>query len=335
MALPTTTYDTATVLNPSSALTDFTLMVDLQRMTSDWWAAVDTTKARRGRAFKDDGVTELACDWIDFDSVARTGWLRVKWSGTLATSGTQILRVYPPNTANSVQISSSTYGSDNAYDADWLVYIPDARSVDRTANGNDGTAGVDVSSAVGKVGEATSFPGISGTGNVIVGDIYDPPDVSVSLWVKPDALYSGNRYLFSKNHLEMYMSNQSSFWTATTFTGITHTLDTWQHRVGTFDDATRTRNVYHNGTNEGSTSSLAALIPNNDDLRIGSDENGGKEYLGLINEFQVHQTARPSAWVSHEYDQTNDQSAFWGTWNFSGEASATTTSRSRDRSRTR
>lgn len=123
MALPATTYDTATLVNPSSSLTDFALVVDLSRMSAAWWAAVDTTDGTKGRAAKDSGPTELACDWLDFDSVNETGWLRVKWSGTLASSGTQTLRVYPPQAANASVSASDTYGSNNAYNANYELIV--------------------------------------------------------------------------------------------------------------------------------------------------------------------------------------------------------------------
>jgi hypothetical protein len=35
---------------------------------------------------------------------------------------------------------------------------------------------------------------------------------------------------------------------------------------------------------------------------------------GRIGEVQLHTTGRPDAWIEHEYDQTNSQNAFFGTW---------------------
>src|SRR6056297_96504 len=93
-------YATATVTNPSSALTDFTLIIDLSTLPQDWWDAVTSSDGTKGRASKGDGTTELACDWIDFDDTAETGLLRVLWSGTLASTGTQEVRIYPPLSGN-------------------------------------------------------------------------------------------------------------------------------------------------------------------------------------------------------------------------------------------
>lgn len=144
MAVPASGYDIATITNPGSALTDFTLMIDLSRMTTDFKTNWNSSDGGRGRASKNDGTTELACDFIDIDHTAKTGWLRVKWSGTLASTGTQKIRIFPPNTANTLYASADTYGSDNAYDAGWEGYYPvfgDTGTIltDRTSHGEDGS----------------------------------------------------------------------------------------------------------------------------------------------------------------------------------------------------
>src|SRR6056297_1214654 len=128
----------ATVTNPTSALTDFTLIVDLSTMPASWWSAVSTSDGTRGRVYKGDGTTRLACDWIDFDDTAETGLLRVLWSGTLASTGTQELWIEPPVSGNDAVAADNTYGSDNAYDDDWEGYWPDGGGSDRTENNNDG-----------------------------------------------------------------------------------------------------------------------------------------------------------------------------------------------------
>src|SRR6056297_1287987 len=128
----------ATVTNPTSALTDFTLIVDLSTMPASWWSAVSTSDGTRGRVYKGDGTTRLACDWIDFDDTAETGLLRVLWSGTLASSGTQQLWIEPPVSGNATVAADNTYGSDNAYKSSIEAYYPlQSDGNDRTSNGHD------------------------------------------------------------------------------------------------------------------------------------------------------------------------------------------------------
>ena len=75
MTLPATMYSKNTIPNPTSALTNFSVMIDLANMGADWWTANGTeADGTKGRAAKDDG-TELATDWIDFDHAAETGWV--------------------------------------------------------------------------------------------------------------------------------------------------------------------------------------------------------------------------------------------------------------------
>lgn len=131
-------YAVAIITNPGSALTDFPLLVDLSDMPSEWWSAVDTSTGAKGRAAKDDGTTELATDWIDFDNGAETGMVRVLWSSTLAASGTLKIRIYPPLAANSTYAANDTYGSDNAYPSTIEGYWPlSGDANDRTVNGLD------------------------------------------------------------------------------------------------------------------------------------------------------------------------------------------------------
>ena len=204
MALPSTTYDTATVLNPSGALTDFTLMVDLSRMSSAWWSFAESTNARRGRAAKDDG-TELACDWIDYDHTGQTGWLRVKWSGTLATTGTQILRVYPPVAANSVQLSNAAFGSDNAYDADWRWYTPGHDLVNRIDSGESMVQDASATSSISTDGKTSGSLYYDGVGSSSLAyaeyaygsDLNTAADVTLMAWTKlTSKVASENSYPF-------------------------------------------------------------------------------------------------------------------------------------------
>jgi len=353
MALPTTTYDTATVLNPSSALTNFTLMVDLSRMSAAWWAAVDTTQGRRGRAAKDDG-TELACDWIDFDSVAETGWLRVKWSGTLASSGTQVLRVYPPNTANSVQISSSTYGKDNAYKASAEGYWPMmADADDRTVNGRDFilTAGVVPGGGSTNAGPSASFDGV-GYGQNNDNPFENAAERTLMIWGKPVTGFATGDGLFN---IGLPYGSGGQRWTFTTSGGTpaavrievggggytsskTTPLDEWNffgvslsdggdlsgHKIYKNDEAPETAT---------GTTTINTLITNN--LYIGLSYLTTKGWVGDLQHAMLYSEELPEAWIDHEYAQTSGQAAFWGTWANTAGASATTTSRSRDRSRTR
>ena len=195
-------YDLATTTNPSGALTDFSLIIDLSTMSASWWAANDSADGTKGRAFKGDGVTELATDWIDFNNSGETGWLRVKYSGTLASSGVQKICIYPPLAANASYAAGDTYGSDNAYRSIWDGYWYDG-GTDRTSYGVDGSAqgGVSIGgAATTKVGKATDFDGADDFASIADSDQHslDAGGNTWMFWANIPASLSGARAIFAK-----------------------------------------------------------------------------------------------------------------------------------------
>jgi hypothetical protein len=328
MALPSSTYDTATLVNPGSSLTDFTLIVDLSRMSAAWWSAVDTTDGTKGRAAKDSGPTELACDWIDFDDSAETGLLRVKWSGTLASSGTQTLRIYPPQSGNASVAASDTYGSDNAYDSDWAAYWPLHDANDRTSNGYDLTAsgGVTVGGATGKLGAATDFDGSDDRLDYTAGAPVDSDDSLFIAWANPDA--TNQRALIYQddtgtNGTIYRRLMHSSFMLGNVNDGAGSSTTTWNFNVGVsastwymaaYQMNTSTSRYVFANDNQGGHDTTSVTVTGTDRIGIGGAIWGGSYFDGQMQHVQVHASARSADWIEYEYDQTNDQATFWGTW---------------------
>lgn len=333
MAIPTGGYDSATISNPSSALTDFSLLVDLSEMSSDWWDEVDTSDGTRGRASKSDGTTELACDWIDFDNTGETGLLRVLFSGSLASSGTQTIRIYPPNTDNAAVAASATYGSDNAYDDGWDGYWPNGGGSDRTSNGRDGTAGggVTVGGATGQLGDATEFDGTDDNIDLGAGWLSDYDDLLVLVWVKPDSADDGERAYVASWASGNFLLEQNS----TDFTGVIDDnayriasggtpTTSWQSVGLRFDSVDV--DVYHNATAVANQTSNSDMWPLTSNIRIGSSNNSDKYFDGLLQEVQIHSDSRSADWIEHEYDQVDDNATFWGTWTWTSGSTGVTIS---------
>lgn len=343
MSLPNTTYDTATILNPSSDLTDFTLLIDLSRMSSEWWAAVNTSDATKGRAAKND-MTELATDWIDFDDTGETGWLRVKWSGTLSSSGTQILRVYPPVSTNSSYSSSDTYGSDNAYSSNFLIYYPDAGGGDRTANGNDALSyvgGITAGGTAGKTGSATEWDGSDDS-------IYIPKllsgatAVTIMVWINVQTTgdsgilwvgtHAGGRPFGFWHDYEPHPTNDRLAYLITnslgTQTGPGTTLysngnvsrNVWNHVCITFnasDSPSPSVRLYINGAHDKTdfhSSAITEIATTTLDHGLGSVGPSGNLMDGSMCEFFLSSSPIHDDYINLEYEQGNDQSNFWGTW---------------------
>jgi hypothetical protein len=334
MALPSTGYDTATVTNPGSALTDFTLMVDLSKASASWWAVVDTADGTKGRAAKSDG-TELATDWIAFDNSAKTGWLRVKWTGTLAASGSQVLRIYPPNTANSSNAANATYGSDNAYDVSWKGYWPLHDQYDRTSNSNDLTAAGGVSiggSSSGPFGASTDFDGTddyayNSSGPTIANSGTRP--VTIILWCQwhetdtgGSAFSIGNGDAMNRCQAHLGYAG-SAYWDypgqnttdRATYNAVKNTGD-WVHFALT-GDTTAGLEIFEGSVSKATDASVSAPSADKVGVWIGAwptGGSGGNYHDGAIAGFQVHGAVRSADWIAEEYAQTNANATFWGTW---------------------
>lgn len=328
MALPASTYDTATLTNPSSSLTDFTLIIDLSRMSAAWWSAVDTTDGTKGRAAKDSGPTELACDWIDFDSVNETGLLRVKWSGTLANTGTQVIRVYPPQSGNASVAASDTYGSDNAYDSNWAAYWPLHDANDRTSNGYNLTAqgSVTLGGVTGKLGAATDFDGTNDRLDYTSGAITSAGSAATWMaWIEPDANDSTRSIIYQRDSsgspyerltilATYFRSNEYDGSSSVGAINLSSTVDVNSWQFVAFERASSTdRRVWKND-NRGNSKTTDITATGIDSTYIGGASYGGEYIDGALNHVQMHSTNRPVDWIEYEYDQVNDQASFLGTW---------------------
>jgi hypothetical protein len=336
MALPSTTYDTATVLNPSGALTDFTLMVDLSRMSSAWWAAAENIDATNGRAAKDDG-TELACDWIDYThgSPVGSGWLRVKWSGTLATSGTQVLRIYPPVTGNGTVAAGDALGSNNAYDSAWAGYWPLSSDYnDRTANANNGSVNVgdgllsagDTSSPAGPVtmfrGPGADYISVAGveafeatTDKMTAFALarIDWPGTSAQSWEGILNRRDSYSIQFSGSGTNVYFRTDDGVYSNNLESGAAGHFDGAFHSYAITYEVAEKR-VVLDGVQAGIAAGPHGMGAQSRTFQIGRPWIGGNMWEGPIGHVHVHNDARSNSWIEQEDDQLMGQAAFFGTW---------------------
>ena len=332
MALPNTGFATQSV-TAGGALTDFTLIVDLSDMPADWWTENDTADGTKGRAAKDD-ETELATDWISFDNGASTGWLRVKWSGTLSAVTANTLRIYPPVAANSSNAASATYGSDNAYDSSWAMYLPLDEAVnndvdgyvDRTSNGNHGQ-GVSMgeTEVTGQIGNGQDFDGIVdhiATSNAVVSSTF-----TLSYWFQRRTDGDFQRYLGqahavnntankfratsqpdNRQYLQMSNSAGTAFNTYTTNT-VPAVVGTWDQYVTTFNGSTELK-FYQNSILR-STSGTSGTFSFGEVLRVGGNLES-TYWDSSLDEVILHSAVRSADWIEEEHSQTDDNATYWG-----------------------
>jgi len=323
-------YDEQSATNPGGALTDFTLLIDVSTLSATWKSTVQSD-AGDIRCTKGDGTTELATDLINwaYNAGAPTGHIRVKWSSTLAASGTQNVRVYAGYTPGTAVVYDAieTYGSDNAYDANWDAYWPLFDVNDRTSNGNNLTnVGAD-SGATGQVGDCHDF--VAANSDYMEGSFGDiAAPLTIMVWVNRDNLTNRMRFAWlqeSDNDPDGWLmwgreSNEDLGFAALAATATVDgsvlggTMSTgWDHCVGVARSATD-RQAYIDKTSIG-TNATSCTPGTISYITVGANQNQGSHFMdGLLNEIQIHSADRSGDWADLEYDQSSDQSTFWGTW---------------------
>ena len=333
-----TGYDEQSATNPSGALTDFTLLIDISTLSSTWKSEIQSDGGDIRVTKGDD--TELAYDLIDFayNAGAPTGWIRCKWSGSLASSGTQNVRVWAGYTGGTAVAydANETYGSDNAYDSNWVGYWPlhetpssGATFADRTSNGNDGTltdADSSTTSGTGKVGACLNFSGSTADriecGNSLLGSA----NGTILAWCKPDnnSAYYGVAGTRTGDSDECMLGvlgaagantgeSWGPSWSNRLESNAALSTSALSHVGISINSTGPARNHWYNGAssaNDANThfSTFTA------DFEIGSRGANSLGFDGLIDDVQLHSVARAAEWIAEEYAQSNSQSTFWGTW---------------------
>lgn len=331
MPVPSTGYDLATPDNPAGVI-DWSAIVDLSNMSASWWAAVDTSDGTKGRVYLDAGPTEMACDWIDFDNSGQTGFVRFYWA-SMPASGTNSVRVYPPNTGNASVAAGDTYGSDNAYRSDCEGDWPDGGGTDRTANGNDGTGsgGITIGGAAGKIGKATDFDGSNDyvtLGATGIPEGSSGQKLTVCYWAQFDAV-SSDRLMAAyasasdgwRSRVEIGQSWFRTFGGNDGGAGNSLSADgaTWYHLVQAWDVGADVE-TFQNGSsiNTAAVTDLSSVSGGH--LILGGQDGDGdgvpedRFHDGRLSQVQIYSGLMSGDWVAQEYSFTNDNAAAWTTW---------------------
>jgi hypothetical protein len=333
MAIPSTGYITANVSSlPSSSLTDFSLVID----SDDWdsgarasfFAACNSSDGTRLRVAKLDGTTELAFDPIIFNTGTPRLLIRVLYSGTLPTSGTVGVNIYPATTDNSSYARTDTYGQNNAYDSNWAGYFPDGGITNRKV-ATDGTAhGVTPGGGSdGPFGVSTQYPG--GTGSYVECNInMSATNFTFSAWSHATDLSNASTAIMSarssgSSHSHVLKHEQYS---GTDNVGMTClgpgdnasgiTSPTALAHVACSVIASGATFLYSvNGSHDTTNPSSVTAITGEYYIGCGFYNNSeGDNLVGHISEVQFHTTNRNQAWMDEEYAQVSNNASFWGTW---------------------
>jgi hypothetical protein len=332
-------YDAA-AFTLAASQTDFTLMVDLSRMSASWNAAVQSDGGCI-RITKSDGTTELAYDLIDwaYNAGSPTGLLRVLFSGASGTGSNtiQIWTDYNAGTAVAYD-ANETYGSDNAYASHWIAYIPmqSTDANDRTANGNNFSlgGGITIGGATGVLGNATTF---DGSNDVLTRSsmVVSAEPFTMMIWANDDTV---NDYMMvigntanPEAHWGLYKAASGGARIAarsagggTSESGLSASFipsSGWYHAAGVFaSDSSRTAVIdgVAGTTNTDARTVSPSVSPA---THIGNDPryNSG-DYVGDLQDAQFHNVALSESWIAAEVSQFSDNATFWGTWSWTDDS---------------
>ena len=323
-------YDEQSVTNPGSALTDFTLLIDISTLSADWKAAVQSDGGDIRCTKGDD--TEIPLDVINwaYNAGAPTGWIRTSWDGTLASAGTQKVRVWAGHGTAVAYDANETYGQYNAYPSTWEAYYPLHDLNDRTSNQNTLTNDGATADAVGQVGDCYEFDDADHE-YLYDSDCDGLPSaapMSILAWVRLDdlsvrqrlvdvcastaSMYGWDLWFLETTNVAYFTTYNDGGGTASAVTTSALSINTWHH-IAAIETASDARAILLDAGNKGTdTTDITAASP--DAIVIGHKPGGGNDTSGRIDDVQVHSAALSDDWIAEEYAQSNDQPAFWGVW---------------------
>ena len=336
MAFPTgwSGYAEATIVNPASALTDFTYLISLNSLPSGFWDAVIDGQEIR---FTDGSNNQLPGDLISFTDSGSSGSGLVALKFSPASSGTQKLRIWAGMAGQTFPVDSDTYGADNAYDANYKGFWPSGGGSDRTVNANDFTmtGSPTVGGAAGPINgsTATDYNGSSQYGKATA----SVPTAAPMLLIVMGASDNNTSNLYamtvgdtgvgttefnglnfggaaSGDPIRAITFNSGSSGVAVSSTGFS--TGTYCHAMALFT-STSSRQAGINGTLGSAQTSV--LNPSGiDSIGIGASVlNTVTSYFdGKLSLVSLHNSARSSAWRDYHklMLQDADQSDIYGTW---------------------
>jgi len=267
------------------------------------------------------GVTQLACDIIvagldtgSSGSANSPFQVRVNVPTISSVADTTIYMWYNGGGGLTQPGVNATYGQYKAYDANWKGYWPES-AIDRTSGQTTLTASGTVTYSAGKIGNGYNFNATSFLSAATA--LVTTQPVTLIGWYKPGA--SGTTYWGIQ--LGAATGSNNCWYTLLRNTGNTRfgyknfsgvSLDVsspaWTNAAWNFvagdQSAANAADVYLAATTVHGTSSES---PAGGSLtQIG----GGGSTAWMMDDCQVHNTARAAAWITTEYNQSNSPSTF-------------------------
>jgi hypothetical protein len=313
-------FKTATVnasLVPATQ-TNFPAYVDLSRLGITTQAEADSVRVYADQAKTTEWAREIVCVTemhVKIPSLTTTTSIYVEWDGVSADYAV-----------------TDTYGR-NAVWSDYSTVMHMQGNYNSSTGSNGGTAetgttyGTSFAAFGGSAAQGVDLRGNSGDEIQTALTFSDSTPNTTQAWAKYDGTPpSNNRNIWTYwnssispstarqfcgtiEHLSvmrMRFGDDSGF-ISTAFNG-----DTWYNIHGTIA-ADGTKYLYKNGSQIFSkTTSLTA--PKYTAFYIGSQKTANENWNGKVDEVRVRNSVLSANWITTEYNNQNDEAAFWGTW---------------------
>lgn len=328
-------YSQATPDDPCTTLTDTTMIIDLSGMPASWWAIVKPD----GRDIRatDTTNTPLPLDLITFSYGSQTGLATVKITQTIPA---RPVRLWAGAEVGAPTVSS-TYGGQNAYDANTIGFWPSGGGADRTGNANDFTmTGATDGDSTGPLGSSpatdyggnTNWYGVANNANVpaaspitlmLLGRRADATTTSRGAFGVHKAGASPTTNAFLSPNRKTTGSNGAASQITVTVSGTgTESAESdegttpyaWHHYAGVAASAA-SRSAYIDGGGKQSDTDTLTLA-DLDEIVIGKGSRSAlssNSFQGILALASLHDTARSDCWISYQADML-DQATFWNGW---------------------
>jgi hypothetical protein len=335
----------------------FTLLVDLANMSETFDTNWDDSDGTKGRAARHSNGEEFATDWIDVDDTAKTGTLRIFVPGAMSAGFTvRVYPPNSANSSYAASDPYGSENAYDEHTEMYLPLVEDPsgsapQAIDRTSNNNDGTsAGTMLTGdlVAGQVGNAWDFDGTDDVCNIpdsaelrpgaggftwscwfnhtnVAADepimhkaqlsgVYDIAGISVG------TLDSGGNLSATKKISALIRDDGSDRYYFNTDADV---IDGNTHHLAFMRDGTGAY-IYIDGVSVATTavSDLGtghqSPVDNTEQFTIARQNTGSTFFAGWIDDVRIDSKERSADWIKQEYDQANDNGAFWnigtGTW---------------------
>jgi hypothetical protein len=319
----------------NSDLTDYVLLITEDNVPAEFWSRVKADGSDIV-VTTSDGTTKLDRDLIELDTTGQTMVLRVRIP-SLSSSVDTDLYVYYGNSGAAESNSTATYSS--SLEGYWALNEDPSgaapQTIDRTANGTDGTSSGTMTTADvvdGQVGDAVDFDGtddyigLGDPSNLSFGDGTTDNPLTIVVWANPDTadtsgIVAKSDTFSDAEYYLLYANGQFYFRTvdesAAAYLGkATGTYGSGMRMlVGTYDGSGLESGltIYVDGasasTSSASSGTYTAMEDTTNDLNIGR-RNTAELWDGIIDDVRIYRDELSAGEIGTMYNNESSPSTF-------------------------